>query len=149
MNIVEFIAGEGRGSQALAQALAVSEKRVVVLRAELEVLKRSRDTLLTMPPREWIEERVSKLQAVLEQRTALSAILLRQLLGTIQMEVVKPDRGRPYYRARTNLDVLAVLDGEPGAQPEGSEPGSNPLQWWRRRESNPRPRVRRRRRLHA
>ncbi len=147
-NFVEFIA-EGRGSRALADALLVSEKRVEVLRAELEVLRRSRDAVLTMPPREWIEERISRIQPLLEQRTERSALLLRQLLGIIQMEATSPDVGRPYYKARTNLDVLAVLDGEPGTERERSEPGSITLHWWRRRESNPRPRVRRRRRLHA
>jgi site-specific DNA recombinase len=136
-NLVEFIA-EGRSSRALADALRVSEKRVDILRVELDLLKRSREMMLTVPPREWIEERLSRVQPILEQRTARSALLLRQLLGTIRMEPTVPDVGRPYYRARTDLDVLAVLETEPGAEPtEGSNPGSNPLHWWRRRESNP------------
>ena len=147
-NFVEFIA-EGRGSRALADALLASEKRVEALRAELDVLRRGRERVLAMPPREWIEERVTTIQPVLERRTERSALLLRKLLGTIQMEPVTPEVGRRYYRARTSLDVLAVLDEEPGAEPEGSEPGSNTLHWWRRRESNPRPKVRPRGNLHA
>ena len=31
---------------------------------------------------------------------------------------VRDDVGRPYYRARTDLDVLAVLETEPGAEPQ-------------------------------
>jgi len=147
-NFVEFIA-EGRGSRALADALMASEKRIEALRAELDGLKRSHETLAAIPPREWIQERITRLQTVLEQRTGRSALLVRQLLGTIRMEATTPEIGRPYYRARTNIDVLAIMDEEPAARPAGADAGSNSLHWWRRRESNPRPRARRRRRLHA
>ena len=147
-NFVEFIA-EGRGSRALADALAASEKRVEALHSELEVLRRSRETAFTLPPREWIEERITTIQPVLERRTEQSALLLRKLLGTIRMEPVTPEVGRRYYRARTSLDVLAVLEEEPGTESEDSDPGSNTLHWWRRRESNPRPRVLPRGTLHA
>ena len=147
-NFVEFI-GEGRGSRALADALAASEKRVEALRAELEVLRRSREAAFAIPPKEWIEERITTIQPVLERRTERSALLLRKLLGTIQMEPVTPEVGRRYYRARTSLDVLAVLDEDPGTKSKDSDPGSNSLQWWRRRESNPRPKVRLRGNLHA
>jgi hypothetical protein len=41
----------------------------------------------------------------------------RQLLGTIRMEPTVPDVGRPYYRARTDLDVLAILETEPEPNP--------------------------------
>jgi hypothetical protein len=109
--------------------------RVEVLYAELEMLRQSSEILLRMPPREWVEERVTRIQEILEQRTSRSALLLRQLLGTIRMEATTPEVGRPYYRARTNLDILAILDNEPRAAPDGREPGSNPLRWWRRRES--------------
>ena len=87
------------------------------------------------PPREWLSERMMTMQAVLERRTQRSALLLRKLLGPIRMEPVKPDIGRPYYRARSNLDVLAIVENDP----DSSDPefGSNSLQWWRRRESNP------------
>ena len=65
------------------------------------------------------------------------------------METVKSEVGRPYYRARTKPDVLAVLDEESGPEFSDPEPGSNSLRWWRRRESNPRPKARHRRNLHA
>ena len=51
------------------------------------------------------------------------------------MEPVTPDIGRPYYRALTNLDALAIVENDPDSP--DSEPGSTSLQWWRRRESNP------------
>ena len=131
-NFVEFIA-EGRGSRALADALLVSEKRVEALRSELEVLRRSSERVLAMPPREWIEEWITTIQPILERRTVRSALILRKLLGTIRMEAVTPEVGRTYYRARTKLDVLAVLGEDPGTKSKDSEPGSNSLQWWRRR----------------
>ena len=52
------------------------------------------------------------------------------------MEPVTPDIGRPYYRALSDLDVLAIVENDPDST--DSDPGSNSLQWWRRRESNPR-----------
>ena len=53
------------------------------------------------------------MQTVLERRTKRSALLLRKLLGPIRMEPVTPDIGRPYYRARSDLDVLAVVENDP------------------------------------
>jgi len=55
------------------------------------------------------------------------------------LEPVKPDIGRPYFRAVSTLQPLALLEMDPSP---GSEDGSNPLRWWRRRESNPRPKAR-------
>ncbi len=71
---------------------------------------------------------------MLEQRTARSAQVLRNLLGPIRMELVTPDIGRPFYRAVTTLDALALTEPPPA----GAEGGSNSLQRWRRRELNPR-----------
>jgi len=97
------------------------------------------------PPVEWIADRVSKLQGLLERRTAQSAQALRNLIGPIRLEPVTPDIGRPFYRAVTSLDALALIETPPG----GAEGGSNSLQRWRRRESNPGPRSRRKWRLRA
>ena len=144
-NFVDFI-GEGRGSQALAKALVETERRVESLSEEVQALQRSRETVFRTPPVEWIAERVSKLQEVLERRTAQSAQALRKVLGPIRLELVTPDIGRPFYRALTTLDALALTDEPPSA---GAEGGSNSLRRWRRWESNPRPRSRERWRLRA
>ena len=133
-NFIEFVA-EGRGSRALADALTASEKRVGDLRTELEGLRRNQRDVFSAPPREWLAERIETLQAVLEHRTERSALLLRRLLGTIRMEPVTPDVGRPYYRALSNLDALAIVENDPDSP--DPEPGSTALHWWRRRESNP------------
>jgi hypothetical protein len=121
-NFVDFI-GEGRGSQALAKA------RVESLTAEVDGLRRSRDKVFRTPPVERINDRLSKLQDVLELRTAKSAQALRAILGPIQMELVTRDIGGPFYRAVTTLDALALTESPPA----GAEGGSNSLQRWRRR----------------
>jgi hypothetical protein len=50
---------------------------------------------------------VSKLQDLLEQRTARSAQALRNILGPVTMELVMPDIGRPFFRAVTSIDARA------------------------------------------
>ena len=125
-NFVDFI-GEGRGSQALAKALVETERRVDALSDEVDALRRSREKIFRPPPIEWIKDRLSNIQQVLEQRTARSAQTLRNLLGPIRLELVAPDIGRPFYRAVTTLDALAVIEEPP---PAGAEGGSNSLQRW-------------------
>lgn len=122
-NFVDFI-GEGRGSRALAEALVETERRVDALRDELDGLRRTRDKVFRAPPIEWIQERITKLQSVLEHRTPRSALLLRDLLGPIRLVPVPVDLGRPYYRAVTSIDALAIIETPPegGASESGSTP---------------------------
>ena len=110
---------------------AASDGRGVLL--DLDGLRRSRHEVFAAPPREWLAERMMTIQTVLERRTQRSALLLRKLLGPIRMEPVTPDIGRPYYWALSDLDVLAIVENDPDST--DSDPGSNSLQWWRRRES--------------
>lgn len=125
-NFVDFI-GEGRGSQALAKALVETERRVDQLSEAVEALRRSREKISRPPPIEWIKERLNNLQRVLEQRTAQSAQTLRNLLGSIRLELVTPDIGRPFYRALMTLDALALIE-QP--LPAGAEGDSNSLRRW-------------------
>jgi site-specific DNA recombinase len=136
-NFVDFVA-QGRGSKALAEALVLAEQKADELTQELEALNRATRPEVRLPPLAWVTERVAMLQEVLERRTERSARLLRKLLGRIRLEPVKPDIGRPYFRAVSTLQPLALLEMDPSP---GSEDGSNPLRWWRRRESNPRPKT--------
>jgi site-specific DNA recombinase len=142
-NFVDFI-GEGRGSQALATALGETERRVDALTDEVDALRRGRENSFRPPPIEWIKDRLNDLQQVLEQRTARSAQALRSVLGPITMELMTPDIGRPFYRAITSIDALALTEA-----PSSAEGGSDSLERWRRRELNPRPRSRERWRLRA
>jgi hypothetical protein len=124
-NFVDFI-GEGRGSEALAKALVETERRVDALAAEVDRLRRSREKVFRTPAVEWIKDRLSNLHDVLEQRIARSAQVLRNLLGPIRMELVTPNIGRPFYRAVTTLDALALIE----TPPDNAEGGSNSLQRW-------------------
>jgi len=69
---------------------------------------------------------MTKLQDVLDHRTPRSAQALRALLGPIRLEPVAPEIGRPFYRAVTTLDALALIQTPSGS--EGAEGGSNSLQ---------------------
>jgi len=106
-NIIEFIA-EGRGSKALGKALDDAERRVEMLREEVTGLQASRERVFKVPPAEWIEERILKLQDVLEQNTEKSALLLRDILGPIRLEPVFEEDRKPFYRAKTALDAIAL-----------------------------------------
>ena len=53
----------------------------------------------------------------------------------IKLEPVANEGVRPYYRAVSKPQVLALLDV--GPKPEDPEPGSRSLNCWRRRELNP------------
>jgi hypothetical protein len=108
-------------------------------------LRQSREKVFQAPPIEWVKDRLEKLQDVLCHRAARSAQALRDLLGPIRLDLVTPDIGKPFYRAVTTIDALALI--EPASS--GAEAGSNSLQRWRRGELNPRPRSRKRWRLRA
>jgi hypothetical protein len=138
-NFIEFI-GNGKGTPALAQALLSAEQKVIGFQNELRALEASAADVFKSPPVEWVVERLGKIREVLEGETAKSALLLRRILGPIRLLPVRPEVGRPYYKAETALQVLDLLEA-----PEG---GSNLLQWWRRWASNPRPEILGNRHLH-
>jgi DNA invertase Pin-like site-specific DNA recombinase len=126
-NFIEFVA-DGRGSRALAEALQASERKAETLRVEIQELEASREAVFEPPPIPWIEERLVRVQEILEHRTQRSALLLRKVLTPLRLEPVKVDVGRSYYRAASGIDVLAVF----GPDPElgGPDAGSNSFQQW-------------------
>ena len=131
-NYIAFI-GEGKGTRALSDALQQAEDKIESLRGELQVLLATADAVFQVPPVEWVAERLSGLQKLLERETARSALLLRRVLGPVRLVPCKPEVGRTYYRAETAVQVLELLE-----DPDG---GSNSLRQWRRGESNPRPKA--------
>ena len=162
--IVNFVTSGGAGdSPALAAALARDEESVRSLEVEVRVLGETSGPRVPFPSRAWIVKRLAVLRDLLQRRTEASGLLLRRLLGRIVLEPVYPEEGAPYYLARTALDVLVLLESFGSDSGSSSISGSGPapgprssldpraavLAWWRRRESNPRPRVRRSRILHA
>ena len=74
-------------------------------------------TFFRPPPFEWIKDRLANRQQILEHRAARSAQILRSLLGPIHLEIVTRDIGRPFYRAVTTLDALALVKDRPARHP--------------------------------
>ncbi len=138
-NFVEFI-GKGQGSKALLTALESSEKRAELLKDEIQRLEVSRKLSFKAPSIHWIQERLGNFQEILERKTHRSALILRKLLGKIRLVPTDNGCGKPHYVAISKLNILPLLeeDGDGGNSNKG---GSNSLRWWRRRESNPRPRI--------
>ena len=126
---VNFI-GEGRGSRTLAHALVETEQKVEALKVELAGLQRSRAQVFQGPSIEWVQERVSQLQEILQRSPERSAVLLRNLLGPLRLVPTHGDIGRPYYIA-----TLALLE-EQREYTTSSETGSNSLHWWAREDLN-------------
>ena len=144
-NFISFIA-EGHSSKAIADSLALSEHKIEVLTNDLQILETTNMKVFKTPPIEWIEDRVAHVKEVFEKQTEQSALLLRKLLGTISLQPVTPDIGKPYLIAISKLQPLALFeDKRPRKGPLSPESnpvldtGSNSLQWWRWWESNPRP----------
>ena len=131
--IVNFVAlGRAQDSTALAEALVETEASVTSLEVEVESLEQTSASRVRFPSRAWIEKRLAVLRELLERRTEASGLLLRRLLGGMVLEPVYPDGGRPYYVARTAIDVLVLLES-PGSDPS-PEPGASSFGWWTRNE---------------
>jgi len=111
-NLVRYIA-QGRQSKAIEDALAEWEKKVEQLGVDLEFLQKCHTRLFKAPPKEWIEDRVSRIKDVLELKTEKSALLLRKLFGKIVAEPVEAEDGFRYLKAKTKLQCLALLEKEP------------------------------------
>ena len=85
--------------------------------------------MFQVPPIEWIQKRLTKLKEILERNSDRSELLLRTLLGPLRLEpTCGGDTDRPFYKATTSLNTLALLD--PLMESEGRDGGSNSLQWW-------------------
>ena len=85
---------------------------------------------MRFPSRSWVEKRLAALRELLDRRTEASALMLRRLLGRTVLEPVYPQQGKPYYVARTAIDVLVLVES-PGSDPT-SDPGASSFGWWTR-----------------
>ena len=144
-NLVNFVA-EGQGSDAIRERLAQTEQTVSSLEVQIQELTRcSRG--FHVPSLRTIERRCANLRALLDSSVEQSALVLRELLGKIRLYPVVSSSGSRYCVAKTAFDTLKLLkDLDPDG---GSDPGATSIGWWRRRESNPRPKIQHRRNLHA
>ena len=129
-NLLTFIK-VGNFSKVVSEALADAEGRGEKLKEEMQGLELQRKTAFKSPPKEWIEHRLEAFYETLNKNTKTSALALKDLLGSIEMEAVAGEcavangqliQNRSYYIAHCNIDSFSLLE---------SGNGSNSLQWRR------------------
>ena len=57
-----------------------------------------------------------------------SLLIPRKILGPVRCHPIRPNIGRPYYRADTSIQTLCLL--EDSLISGDSEGGSTPVRWW-------------------
>ena len=141
-NYLNFIK-VGNLSKVVSEALKEAEGRSDDLKEEIKSLEFQKENAFQSPPREWINHRLRNLHETLNRSTVSSALALKGILGTIQLEPISDKESdfyyvissgekkfKPYYIAHTKIQTLALLDER--------HKGSNWLHWRRGRDSNPR-----------
>ncbi len=85
----------------------------------MQALEFQRCNAFKASPKEWIEFRLEKLFDTLNKNTKASALALKELFGTIELEPVPGEcavvcgkliQNRAYYLAHSNIESLALLD---------------------------------------
>ncbi len=136
-NLLNFIKA-GHFSKVVSEAITDAEGRSEKIKDEMQGLEFQRKTAFKAPPKEWIEHRLDNFYETLGKNTQISALALKDLLGTIEMEASPGECAvengqliqiRAYYTAYSNIDSLALLD---------EAKGSTSLRCRRRWDSNPR-----------
>ena len=117
-NLLNFIKA-GNFSKLVSEAIVDAENRQGNLKGEIQAMDFQRTNAFKAPPKEWIEFRLERFQETLEQNTKASALALKELLGTIELEPVQSNpivengcviESKPYYLAHSNIETLALLD---------------------------------------
>ncbi len=117
-NLLSFIKA-GNFSKLVSEAIVEAENRQGKLKGEIQAMDFQRTNAFKAPPKEWIEFRLERFQETLNKNTKASALALKELLGTIELEPVKDDcvvenghliESKPYYLAYSNIATLALLD---------------------------------------
>jgi len=135
---------QGSMSKTIIQRLDDAEVTKGRLDREVDALEKAKANMFTAPSKELIERQVKKLKSMLKDKPEEAAQILRRLFGRIVFHPVYPEGEKPYYRLTSKVQTLALLKED-----EGSSIRSNTVHWWRRRESNPRPKTLRHKLLHA
>jgi len=117
-NLLNFIK-IGNFSKVVSEALTDAENRSEKLKNEMQALEFQRCNAFKAPPKEWIEFRLEKLFDTLNKNTKASALALKELFGTIELEPVPGEcavvcgkliQNRAYYLAHSNIETLALMD---------------------------------------
>ena len=114
----------GNFSKAVLEALKEAEVKSENLKGEIESSEfQKENTFIKSPPKEWINYRLKKLHETLSKNTVSSASVLKEVLGTIQLEPISDKESdfyqiingdekkfKPYYIAHTKIQTLALLE---------------------------------------
>jgi len=112
----------GNFSKAVSEALKEVEIKSENLKEDIKSLEFQRQNTFKAPPKEWIKDRLENLHQTLDKNTCSSALALKTLLGTIQLEPVSDSnedfysivdgekKFKPYYVAHARIQTLALLD---------------------------------------
>ena len=153
----------GNFSKAVSEALKEAEIKRENLSEEIKSLEFQRQNTFKAPPKEWIKDRLESLHETLNKNTCSSALALKDLLGTMQLEPIK-DENEDFYglvgeasQIASSPDVASRAprnDGgggnDGGFRPyyvahtkiqtlallDDKDKGSNWSRWWRCRDSN-------------
>ena len=117
-NLLNFIK-IGNFSKVVSDALTDAEGRSDKLKNEMQALEFQRNSAFKAPPKEWIEHRLDNLFETLNKNTKASALVLKDLFGSIELEAIPGEcviecgeliQNRAYYLAHSKIDTLALLD---------------------------------------
>ncbi len=131
-NLLNFIKA-GNFSKVVSDALTEAESRGEKIKNEVQALEFQKKNAFKAPPKEWIDFRLEKFYETLNKNTKASALALKDILGTIELEPVAGQcvvengnliQVKPHYIAHSNLETLALLDEQ--------SHGSNWLNWRKR-----------------
>ena len=133
----------GNFSKAVSAVLQEAESKSEDLKREISSLEFQKENSFQVPPKEWINHRLERLNETLSKNTTSSALALKGLVGSIRLEPISDKESdfyyllkdgkqvfKPYYVAHIKTQTLALLDEQ--------HKGSNWLQWRRGEDSNPR-----------
>lgn len=109
----------GNFSKAVSEALKEAEGKSDDLKEEIKSLEFQKENAFQSPPKEWIDHRLKHLHETLSKNTVSSALALKGILGTIQLEpisekesdfyqIINGDKKKfkPYYIAHKKIQTL-------------------------------------------
>lgn len=109
-NLVDALADGRVQSQAVLERLDSAEREADRLRNSIEVAEKALSAPLEMPDEEWIREQLSKMSSVIQEGGYEAALLLRRLIGRIEVEqVIAPGKTRGYPRLRFRINGWETL----------------------------------------
>ena len=109
----------GNFSKAVSEALKDAETRSRNLTEEVKSLEFQRQNTFKTPPKEWIKDRLENLHETLDKKTCSSALALKDLLGTIQLEPIS-EENEDFYRL---IEGFGIASSPPLADPRNDGVG--------------------------